>query len=148
MSDYSINRNVPLDICQFTLRKKLLLDKYQLYRIITIMNTTVSAKQPIKLYNLTTDEDRLWQMMKALGHPARMQIFRFLSENPQCITGEIVDVLPLAQATVSQHLKVLRDSGLITGTLEGPATCYCLDCDNVAWFKRQISELSIPESCC
>lgn len=112
------------------------------------MNTTVSSKQPIKLYNLTSDEDRLWQMMKALGHPARMQIFRFLSENPQCITGEIVDVLPLAQATVSQHLKVLRDAGLITGTLEGPATCYCLDGDSVAWLKRQINELSIPDSCC
>jgi predicted transcriptional regulator len=85
--------------------QKLGLDKSQLYRIITIMNT----KQAIKLYNLTSDEERLWQMMKALGHPARMQIFRYLSENPQCITGDIVDILPLAQATVSQHLKVLRD---------------------------------------
>jgi ArsR family transcriptional regulator, arsenate/arsenite/antimonite-responsive transcriptional repressor len=120
------------------------LDKSQLYRIITMMN----AKQEIKLYNLTTDEDRLWQMMKALSHPARMQIFRYLSENPQCITGDIVDVLPLAQATVSQHLKVMRDAGWITGTLEGPATCYCLDCENVAWFKRMVAALPIPELCC
>ena len=112
------------------------------------MNSKMATKQPIKLYSLNADEDRLWQMMKALGHPARMQIFRYLSENPQCITGEIVDILPLAQATVSQHLKVLRDAGLITGTLEGPATCYCVDCDNFAWFKREISELSILESCC
>jgi ArsR family transcriptional regulator len=92
-----------------------------------------------KTYDLTADELRLTAMMKALGHPARMQIFRYLSENPQCITGDIVQILPLAQATVSQHLKVLRDAGLICGTIEGPATCYCLDCENVAWFKAQIA---------
>lgn len=95
----------------------------------------------IKTYTLTTDEERLSQMMKALGHPARMQIFRYLSENPQCITGDIVEVLPLAQATVSQHLKVLRDVGLICGTLEGPATCYCLCDETVAWFKAQVAML-------
>jgi ArsR family transcriptional regulator len=92
----------------------------------------------LKVYDLTSDEERLVQMMKALGHPARMQIIRYLSQNPQCITGDIVEVLPLAQATVSQHLKVLRDAGLICGTIEGPATCYCLDCDTIAWFKRQV----------
>jgi predicted transcriptional regulator len=92
----------------------------------------------IKTYDLTADELRLTQMMKALGHPARMQIFRYLSANPQCITGDIVQVLPLAQATVSQHLKVLRNAGLICGTIEGPATCYCLDCENVAWFREQV----------
>jgi len=89
-------------------------------------------------YNLSTDEHRLAQMMKALGHPARLQIIRFLAENPQCFTGDIVKVLPLAQATVSQHLKVLRDAGLICGTIEGPATNYCLDDGNLAWFKAQI----------
>lgn len=94
-----------------------------------------------KTYTLTTDELRLSQMMKALGHPARMQIFRYLSENPQCITGDIVDVLPLAQATVSQHLRVLRDSGLVCGTIEGPATCYCLCEETVAWFKAQVGDL-------
>jgi ArsR family transcriptional regulator len=122
----------------------LVLDKTALYRIITIMNT----KNAEKTYNLTADEERLWQMMKALGHPARLQIFRYLSENPQCITGDIVDVLPLAQATVSQHLKVLRDAGLIRGTIEGPATCYCLDCDNVEWFKKQVEQILVPVQCC
>lgn len=95
----------------------------------------------VKLYDLTDEDLRLTQMMKALAHPARMQIVRYLSDNPQCITGDIVDVLPLAQATVSQHLKVLRESGLITGTIEGPATCYCLDEGNVAWFKRKVGGL-------
>jgi ArsR family transcriptional regulator, arsenate/arsenite/antimonite-responsive transcriptional repressor len=97
----------------------------------------MESTQTLKVYDLTSDEERLTTMMKALGHPARMQIIRYLSDNPQCITGEIVDVLPLAQATVSQHLKVLRDAGLICGTIEGPATCYCLDCENITWFKRQ-----------
>jgi ArsR family transcriptional regulator len=101
----------------------------------------MESSHHVKAYNLTRDEERLTQMLKALGHPARMQIFRYLSENPQCITGDIVEVLPLAQATVSQHLKVLRDSGLICGTIEGPATCYCLDNGNVDWLKAHIAAL-------
>jgi ArsR family transcriptional regulator, arsenate/arsenite/antimonite-responsive transcriptional repressor len=113
------------------------LDKNVLYRKNTIMET----KQAVKVYDLTTDEERLMHMMKALGNPARMQIVRYLSENPQCITGDIVDALPLAQATVSQHLKVLRDAGVICGTIEGPAMCYCLDCGNMAWFKEQVGTL-------
>lgn len=94
-----------------------------------------------KTYNLTTDEERLMHIMKALAHPARMQIVRYLSENPQCITGDIVDALPLAQATVSQHLKVLREAGVICGTIEGPATCYCLDCGTLSWLKEKVGEL-------
>ncbi len=101
----------------------------------------MNTKQADKTYNLTLQEERLTHIMKALGHPARMQIMRYLSQNPQCFTGDIVEVLPLAQATVSQHLKVLRDAGLICGTIEGPATSYCL-CDvTVAWLKETFSTL-------
>jgi len=103
------------------------------------METKESA--PTKTYNLTSDEERLTRMMKALGHPARMQIMCYLSDNPQCFTGDIVQVLPLAQATVSQHLRVLRDAGLICGTIEGPATSYCLCDEAVVWFKAQVSSL-------
>lgn len=99
------------------------------------------TQSSVKSYNLTVEEERLTQMMKALGNPVRMQIVRFLSEHPQCITGDIVEMLPLAQATVSQHLKVLREAGVICGTIEGPAVCYCLDCENVAWFKQQVGAL-------
>jgi predicted transcriptional regulator len=101
----------------------------------------MEMKEAVKVYHLTADEERLMHMMKALGNPARMQIVRYLSENPQCITGDIVEALPLAQATVSQHLKVLRDAGLICGTIEGPAVCYCLDCDNIGWLKEQVGNL-------
>ena len=110
------------------------LDNTLLYRIIAIMDT----KDAVKTYNLTQSEQRLTKIMKALGHPARMQIVRYLSEHPQCFTGDIVEVLPLAQATVSQHLKVLRDAGLICGTIEGPATSYCLDDHAVNWLKLQV----------
>lgn len=101
----------------------------------------MEMQETLKVYNLTSDEERLTHMMKALGNPARMQIVRYLSENPGCITGNIVDALPLAQATVSQHLKVLREAGWICGTIEGPAMSYCLDCCNVDWFKAQVGEL-------
>lgn len=109
----------------------------KLYRKNTIMVT----KQADKTYNLNQDEVRLAQLMKALGHPARMQIVRFLAERPQCFTGDIVAVLPLAQATVSQHLKVLRDAGIICGTVEGPATSYCLDGQTLAWLREQVDAL-------
>ena len=99
----------------------------------------MKTKTASKSYNLTDDETRLAHMMKALGHPARMQIVRFLSEHPQCFTGDIVDVLPLAQATVSQHLKVLRDVGLICGTIDGPATSYCICDETLSWFKEKVS---------
>lgn len=62
---------------------------------------------------------------KALGHPTRVQILRVLLARESCFCGEIVDQLTLAQATVSQHLKVLKDAGLIQGEIDGPRTCYC-----------------------
>lgn len=66
---------------------------------------------------------------KAVGHPARLAILQTLGERGSCVCGEVVEVLPLAQATVSQHLRTLRDAGLIRGEIEGPRTCYCLDAD-------------------
>ena len=101
----------------------------------------MNTKTASKIYNLTANEERLTEMMKALGHPARMQIVRYLTDNPSCFTGDIVEVLPLAQATVSQHLKVLKEAGLICGTIEGTSTSYCLDNGNMTWFKTQISAM-------
>lgn len=64
---------------------------------------------------------------KALGHPARIQILRHLIVEDRCICGRIVEIMPLAQSTVSQHLKVLKAAGLVKGEVEGPKTCYCID---------------------
>ncbi len=95
---------------------------------------------------LTSDKKRLARMLKALGNPIRFQIVEYLAANQTCITNDIVRVLPLAQSTVSQHLKVLREAGLIKGEIEGPATCYCLDPNGLQWLKEQIGNW-LPECC-
>ena len=81
------------------------------------------------------------RMFKALGNPIRFEILKFLVTHPGCITGDIVDYLPIAQATVSQHLKVLREAGWVAGLTEGPARSYCLHADNIAWFRSQVDDI-------
>ena len=78
---------------------------------------------------------------KALGHPARIQIVEHLKAIDRCICGEIVQILPLAQSTVSQHLKQLKAAGLVKGEVEGPRTCYCLDREMLARFKQTVARL-------
>jgi ArsR family transcriptional regulator len=73
----------------------------------------------------TAVDDAVAQLAKALGHPARVRILRLLLAHDACYCGQLVDQLSLAQATVSQHLKVLKDAGLIVGEIEGLRTCYC-----------------------
>ena len=72
-------------------------------------------------------DEELARLARALGHPARVQIVRMLVRRSACVCGDIVDVLPLAQSTVSQHLKVLKEAGLIRGEIDGPRTCYCIE---------------------
>lgn len=72
------------------------------------------------------DED-LARLAKAAGHPARVRILRLLARRTTCVCGEIVDELPLAQSTVSQHLKILKEAGLVRGTVDGPRVCYCIE---------------------
>ena len=100
----------------------------------------------ISLRTLNSDEQRLAKMLKALGNPVRFQIIQILTERRTCITGEIVDQTTLAQSTVSQHLKVLCEAGLIKGEIDGPATCYCLDEVNINWLKNLI-EAWLPGCC-
>jgi ArsR family transcriptional regulator len=83
----------------------------------------------------------LAEFAKALGHPARVQILRLLVRKNTCICGEIVDELPLAQSTVSQHLKVLKESGLIRGEVDGPRTCYCVEPRAVRRLKALVGSL-------
>jgi ArsR family transcriptional regulator, arsenate/arsenite/antimonite-responsive transcriptional repressor len=72
-------------------------------------------------------DEELAALAKALGHPARVRILRMLTRREGCICGDIVDELDLAQSTVSQHLKVLKDVGLIRGDVDGPRVCYCIE---------------------
>lgn len=78
---------------------------------------------------------------KAVGHPARVQILRIIVRSNGCICGDIVDALDLAQSTVSQHLKVLKDAGLIRGDVDGPRVCYCLEPRALRRFKALVGGL-------
>ena len=91
---------------------------------------------------LTTDEARLIRLFKALSNPVRYRMVRFMVAQPQCITGDIVNEASLAQSTVSQHLKVLRDAGLVRGEIDGPAMSYCLDLDTLNWFAEQVNAVT------
>jgi len=82
------------------------------------------------------------EIAKALGHPARISILKILAEQTTCFCGDITEILPLAQSTVSQHLKALKSAGLITGRVEGVRTCYCLNPDGIRDLKSLLSELS------
>lgn len=73
----------------------------------------------------TQDDREIADLARALGHPARIEILRFLIQGGNCICGQIVNAMPLAQATVSQHLKVLKNAGLVRGEVDGPRVCYC-----------------------
>lgn len=86
------------------------------------------------------DDERIAMMAKALGHPARVAILRTLLGRA-CVCGEIVDTLPLAQSTVSQHLKVLKDTGWIVGEIDGPRTCYALNGVAIRQFRLVLDPL-------
>ena len=85
--------------------------------------------------------EHLARLAKALAHPARVAIVRLLVRREGCIVGDIVDELPLAQSTISQHLKQLKDAGLIRGDVDGPRTCYCVEPGTVALFKALVEAL-------
>ena len=90
---------------------------------------------------VTAADEQLATLAKALGHPARVAILRQLTERGECICGEIVSSLPLAQATVSQHLKVLKDAGLVQGEIDGPRVCYCVNPETVKRFQKLVGQL-------
>jgi ArsR family transcriptional regulator len=86
-------------------------------------------------------DSELASFAKALGHPVRVQVIRMLVRQRGCVCGDIVDVLPLAQSTVSQHLKVLKNAGLIRGQISGPRTCYCIEPRALRRLKALIGSL-------
>ena len=86
-------------------------------------------------------DEELARLAKAVGHPARVHILRFLATRETCVCGEIVEDLPLAQSTVSQHLQVLKDAGLIKGEIQGPRVCYCLSPRRLRRLKALVAAL-------
>lgn len=104
-----------------------------------------------KTEQFTKAQNELAVVAKALGHPARIAILQFLIKTNSCVCGDIVDEIPLSQSTVSQHLKELKNAGLIKGNIDGPSVCYCID--EKAWSKarKQLGdflESYSSQSCC
>ncbi len=89
-----------------------------------------------KSYEFSVKENNLAKIAKALAHPARIAILNLLAKKQTCVCGDIVEELPLSQSTVSQHLKELKDAGLITGEIEGAKVCYCIDAKE--WKAAQV----------
>jgi len=94
-----------------------------------------------KSEEFTLKDNLIAKYTKALAHPARIAILRLLIQKQACICGEIVDELPLSQSTVSQHLKELKQAGLIKGDIEGATVCYCIDEKEWKIAKERISQL-------
>ncbi len=86
---------------------------------------------------------------KALSHPARLTILHTLALRGTCICGEIVELMPLSQATVSQHLKILKKAGLITGEIDGVRSCYCINTETFRVLREELGDLfGSLETCC
>lgn len=101
----------------------------------------------------TVRDNRIARYAKALGHPARVAIVRLLVQRQSCVCGDIVDELPISQSTVSQHLKELKEAGLIQGEIDGPRVCYCINPKEWEAAKSALIELfdaykPTQASCC
>ena len=86
-------------------------------------------------------DEMLAELAKALGHPVRAEIVRVLAGQESCQYGDLADRLPLAKSTVSQHLRVLREAGLVRGEVDGPRVCYCIDPVGLHYLKTLVAEL-------
>ena len=105
-----------------------------------------------KTEHFTSKQNTIATMTKALGHPARIAIMEYLMKVDTCICGDIVNELPLAQPTISQHLKELKNAGLIKGSIEGNSICYCIDEKAIEklqnYFTRIATKLEKRNNCC
>jgi DNA-binding transcriptional ArsR family regulator len=101
------------------------------------------SKNLLPVMTVTHEAELFASICKALGHPVRVMIINYLKKIDRCLCGDIVELLPLAQSTVSQHLKCLKNAGLIKGEVEGPKTCYCLDKTMLEKFTLLVDALGI-----
>ena len=95
-------------------------------------------------------QNRIVALAKALAHPARIAILEHLIDKGSCVCGDIVDVLPLSQSTISQHLKAMKDAGIIRGNIDGTYRCYCIDEQCCSTFRNQLVQLfsRMSGGCC
>ena len=111
--------------------------------IVEKLELPFTMPEPCCTLDITgTDEERLVKMFKAIGNKKRFEIMKFMLTHSVCITADLVRHLPIAQATVSQHLKVLKEAGWIkTHRNVGPASYYCLDNENIIWFQSTVGDI-------
>lgn len=97
----------------------------------------------------TPEQNRLANLTKALGHPARIAILQHLIQTCGCVCGDLVEVLPLSQSTISQHLKALKEAEIIHGNIEGTSVCYCINPKTWAEAKLMLGQFFVDgQSCC
>ncbi|WP_445711073.1 ArsR/SmtB family transcription factor [Flavobacterium sp.] len=103
-----------------------------------------------KTEGFTEEQNEIANLFKAMSHPARIAIIQYLLSVDSCICGDIVNVLPLAQPTVSQHLAALKKANIIKGTIEGTAICYCLNEETIALIEKYFKGISnqLQNKCC
>lgn len=102
-----------------------------------------------KTEEYSVKQNRLSEIAKALGHPARVAILEYLATSNACMCGDIVEVLPLSQSTVSQHLRELKNAGLIKGNIDGTSVCYCIDDKGWKEAKEMLGQfLTNIQKCC
>lgn len=105
-----------------------------------------------KSYEFSVKENKLAKYAKALAHPARIAILKFLAGKSSCQCGDIVEELPLSQSTVSQHLKELKEAGLIKGSIDGVKVCYCIDEKEwraaQVWINQLFDSYKSRDNCC
>lgn len=111
------------------------------YILIVYLRYKINKMAISKKQEFTSKEQSLAEFAKALAHPARIAILKVLAQKNECICGEIVEVLPLAQSTVSQHLKELKQAGLIDGSVDGVRSCYCINWKAFEKFNSEFSSL-------
>jgi len=100
-----------------------------------------------KTEQFTKEQNHLALLAKAIAHPARLAILEYLFKTKSCVCGDIVNKIGLAQATISQHLKALKDAGLIKGNIDGTKVCYCIDTENFNNLSNMLSHFFKSGSC-
>lgn len=109
-------------------------------RLLVRIFTNIMENERVKPTVITEEQQRFARLAKALSHPVRVYIMEFLSEQTCCYSGNLSDILPIAKSTLSQHLKELKDAGLIQGTLEAPKIRYCLNQPNCLEAQKLMKE--------
>lgn len=119
--------------------------------VVCLRHNSSSAMTFAKTEAFTDRQQQLARMAKALSHPARVAIIEHLAKVKTCISGDIANEMPLARATVSQHLQELKQAGLIQGTIDGQKICYCLDPEGINLLSalfNEFADVTQSNSCC